>query len=125
MLLWSKHWNRKFDTWHIGRGEGTYRKAVNWAQEHLPANTIIATMQTSGALFYYSDFTFVRWDQLKPKDVAAVEQAVAEQKRGFVAMLFPFEQDQALNERIPGRWTKLATVEQTTFWRWDGPAASP
>lgn len=125
VVTWSKQWNRKWDSWNIGHGEGTYRRAVGWALDHLPANTIIATMQTSGALFYYSDLTFVRWDQLQPKDVTAVEQAAADQKRPLVAMLFRFEQDQALNERMPGRWTKLATVEQTTFWRWDGPASKP
>ena len=46
-------------------------------QAHLPANALVASMQTSGALLYYTQFTFFRWDQVSPFDFQRIAGACA------------------------------------------------
>jgi hypothetical protein len=125
VLIWSRHWVKKLDALSIGHGEAVYSEAARWAQTHLPASAVIATMQTSGALHYYTDFTLVRWDQLPPKDVAAVYHALGAAKRPLFAVLFPFEEKDALEKRLPGPWTKIGAVRHVTIWRCEAAALIP
>jgi len=48
----------------IGEGEYKYVKVARWAQAHLPANAVIAVMQTRRSMFYYTPFTLVRYEQI-------------------------------------------------------------
>ena len=121
-LGWSLAWGSLLRSYRIGRDEHSYLAATDWARAHLPANALLVVMQTSGALYYYTEFTFVRWDQLRPRDVAALEQLAAKEGRPLVAMLFPDEQKEVLWQRLPGRWIQLGAVPHVTFWRRDAPA---
>jgi hypothetical protein len=96
-----------------------YEKAADWMRSHLPANAICYAMQESGALFYYTDFTFIRWDTLTKDNVANIEAFVRNSGRPLYAVLFPFEIDPA-NVRgvvVPGPWRQVGTVSDVTIWR--------
>jgi hypothetical protein len=75
-------------------------------------------MQTTGALVYYSDFAFVRWDQLDAASFARVTAAMRARGTPLYAVLFPFEVRDALEERARGNWTEVGAVRQVTIWRW-------
>jgi hypothetical protein len=98
-------------------GESQYAKATAWANENLPKNSMILTMQTSGALLYYTQFKFLRYDQFEQDAFAQVERACGAANRTIYAMLFPFETDEVLTKRMPGQWTQIYTFHQVTIWR--------
>ncbi len=133
LLVWDVSWDRHFSALDAGEGEKVYPEAAHWARDHLPANTVIACMQTSGALRYYTDFILVRYDQFIENAalLATVERASAAAGRPIYAMLFPFEikEKNALEGAMPGRWTQVGILRegQVTIWRRDGPppAAAP
>lgn len=102
------------------RGEVTYPAAAAWAKENLPGNAVILSMQMTGALFYYTDFTLVRYDQFDRESFSKVERACATAGRPIYAILFPFETDPILAQRTPGRWSRIGSVENATIWRRDG-----
>jgi hypothetical protein len=93
-----------------------YQESCTWAREHLPADAILLTEQTSGALIYYTDFCIVRWDSLNPERFARLSALAG--KRPLVAALFPHEVQTALASRLPGRWQEIGTVRHVTFWQW-------
>lgn len=107
---------RQLDVLSIERGERSYSQAAQWARTHLPADSVIACMQVSGAFFYYTDYVLLRWDQIKPETHAPLLAALDQQHYPLYAALFDFETSDAL-PRLGGQWTKLATVGQVTFWQ--------
>lgn len=112
------YWAKKFKPLNSGRGEDVYPLAAAWLREHAPADAVVVAMQTSGALRFYTGFTLVRWDQIQPADYAALAAALRASGRPLYAALFPFEEEEALKTRLPGRWTQIGNVRQATFWRW-------
>jgi hypothetical protein len=94
-----------------------YANATAWANENLPANAVILTMQTSGALLYYTQFKFLRYDQFKQDAFVDVERACVAAGRPIYAMLFPFETEEVLKTRMPGQWTKIDAIDQLVIWR--------
>jgi hypothetical protein len=124
-FVWSGFWTLQKHALSIGDSEYRYVQVAHWAQSRLPANAIIATMQTSGALFYYTPLTLIRYDQFHPDDFAKIVRAAAAGARPIYAALFPFEVKHALEQQMPGQWTQVGAVRDTTFWRLDGPTPTP
>jgi hypothetical protein len=81
-------------------------------------------METTGALFYYTDFTLVRWDMITPADFQRIAGACVVAGRPIYAVLYPYEIDEwhAFRDHIPGPWTQVGTVRQVSIWRYDPPA---
>jgi hypothetical protein len=122
-------WTERLEAADAGRGERTYYEAATWARAHLPANSALLAVQTSGALFHYTDFPLLRWDVLSREQFEAVVAALEKRGQPLHAVLFPYEveEQRALTDRVPGTWTLVGTVRQVTIWRFDGPlpAAAP
>jgi hypothetical protein len=124
VLGWDIVWGKELTALDAGKGEHVYEQAADWARAHFPANAVIVTMQTSGALLYYTDFTLVRWDQFSGEEFTQVERACEAAHRPLYAVLFPFEieQEHVFEKHLPGPWTKLGNVRHVTFWRRDDAA---
>jgi hypothetical protein len=120
-------WCRELHALSIGESELRYGLVADWMKKHVPADAVCLTMQTSGALFYYTQFTFIRWDVLDKTNVSAIEDAIRSSKRPLYAVLFPFELTDAavLDKRMPGHWTQVGSVQDLTIWRRDFEAARP
>jgi hypothetical protein len=116
ILIHAAFWHHRLNAHLIGFGESIYSESSTWARENLPADAIILTEQTSGALTYYTDFSLVRWDSLNPEKFARLTAVVG--KRPLVAALFPHEVQLALAPRLPGRWQEIGAVRHVTFWQW-------
>lgn len=111
--------------WHpfsIGREEDIYRDATRWVQSQVPAESVVFSMQLSGALYYYTDYRLLRWDTLEDK-WPAVRTALIRSRRPVYGAFFDFEAGPATEQRLPGRWTKLGQLHQVSLWRLDLPAA--
>jgi hypothetical protein len=114
---WSNHSIRPLST---GSSERRYLDLADWMQKNVPQDAVCLTMQASGALFYYTHFTFIRWDFVGSANAATIESALRSAKRPLYAVLFPFE----LNApdgltRMPGLWTRVGSVNDVVIMRCD------
>jgi hypothetical protein len=128
LIAAESHWtNRDLLALAIGKEELRYGQAAEWMIKNAPPDAVCLTMQASGALFYYTHLTIIRWDTLNADNVARVEAAIRNSNRPLYAVLFPFEvQDMAvLEKRMPGHWTQVGKVEDVTIWRRQFDAAKP
>jgi len=116
VISWQHRQIRTLDVLHTKNGERIYPDAARWARENLPARSAIFCMQVSGSFFYYTDFLLIRWDQVSREKCGPLFAALARDNRPVYAVLFPFENPEAL-QQIGGHWTKLSTLGIVTFWQ--------
>jgi hypothetical protein len=112
---WNVVWLQRLAV--VGRGEARYLEAAIWTRDNLPPNAVILSMQTSGSLIYYTGFIMIRYEQFNRDSFANVEQACVTANRPIYAMLFASETDEALRVRIPGKWTRIGSVDPISIWR--------
>lgn len=113
---WLVHWDRRLFALEIGRGQRVYEDACTRAAA-LPDDPVILTMQTSGALFYYTDRAIVRWDMLQPGDFARLKELCLRSRRPVYAFLFPFEEHALTDGTCPGTWRRLEQFGPVSIWR--------
>ena len=120
-------WFRHFDLASTGAGERTYPEAASWMTAHLPANAVVGSMQTSGALVYYTTFTVFRWDTISSAEFERIAAACAAAGRPVYAALYPFEIEEqgAFRRHLTGRWVPVARVRDIGVWRYDSAGSSP
>jgi hypothetical protein len=116
-LVWLGAWNYRLRSFRVGSDERVFRTATAWASGHIPPNAVIFAAQSTGALYYYTGFTFVHFSFVTPRDIATIERGAAVEGRPVFAMLFPFERQSLLEEIFPGQWQLESTVGPVTFWR--------
>jgi hypothetical protein len=108
----------------IGHGELKYARIGSWLRSHAPQGSVVLASQTSGALFYYTDFVLLRFDELTPPALEKASAAADAAHRPFYAVLFPFE-DHFLNS-APSRWKRVVSVDDVGIWiRGPGRPANP
>ena len=114
--LW---WGRALNPLGAGKGELKYQQAADWMMKNVQPNAVCMAMQATGALFYYTDFTLIRWDVLDAGNVAGVEAAIRGSGRPLFAVLFPYEiaERHALETSMPGHWIQVGNVDDITVWR--------
>ena len=123
-LAWECAMNQRLDIFQYKSAESTYPEAASWAREHLPHDAVIASMQVSGAFYYYTDFLIVRWDYVDATNMAPLLRALRESHRPLYAVLYDHEQAEA-RQRLPGTWTKLTRIRHATIWRVEPAPDSP
>ena len=107
------------EAWTIGRGERKYGRVAEWLKANLPADSVVVANQFSGALYYFTDFTFLRADQIDGATAKRIQAVVQAAHRPMYAVTFPFEDD--LIARIPCRWTMVRAVDDVLVRRCDWP----
>jgi hypothetical protein len=111
-------WTRALRSLSSGRDETSYVEVSAWAEAHLPARAVIAAMQNSGALFYYTDFSLIRYDWLTPDSFHVITGRTAAAGRPLYALLQDFEQSDAFTKRMPGNWVRIDRVRNVTVWKY-------
>lgn len=122
VLAWSLAWDRRLRALESGRDQSNYAEAAAWARTHLPSGAVLVAMQTSGAMYYYTDFQILRWDQLQRRHLRTLERIAADPERPLVAVLFAYEQEETLRQRLAGPWEKIHANRDVTFWRRVSPS---
>jgi hypothetical protein len=103
----------------VAQEEHRYERIAGWMEKNLPADAVCVTMQASGAIYYYTHYTFIRWDFIDKADVGKIESAVRRSGRPLYAILFPFEYNDShvLEQRIPGHWSQVGTIDNVLIVR--------
>jgi Bacterial membrane protein YfhO/Dolichyl-phosphate-mannose-protein mannosyltransferase len=109
---------RKFDVFNFGAGEIAHYNSCRWADQTIPSNSLVVSMQMSGALGFYTERPIVRWDWLKPELWSEVKKRAAEKGYQWYALLMPFEIEEA-QKRLGGKWTKMGMVGPISLWQID------
>jgi hypothetical protein len=119
--------NRTLHPFSIGKEELRYRTLNSWMRTNVPGDAVCLAMQVTGALFYDTSFTFVRWEEVSKDNVGQIESAIRAAHRPLYAVLFPYEIEDfdVLRKVMPGRWTEVGKVEDITILRRDFDAAKP
>lgn len=117
IVVYGAGWMRSLRALKSGHDESAYVEVSSWAKSHLPPDAVIACMQNSGALFYYTDFALIRWDWLKPDDFRAIAAANAAAPHPVYAFLQAFEVTPAFHHHLPGRWDRVDQVRSVTVWK--------
>ncbi len=123
----SYQWTGRLFALNVGDNELKYTRVCDWMRANVPPNAVCLAMQASGSLFYYTGFTFIRWDQVTPANVGEVEAAIRASHRPLYAVFFPYDAQECgpLEKRMPGRWSEFGKVDDVTIWRCDLGAAQP
>jgi hypothetical protein len=116
-VVWLVTWNIQLKSLAPGQQERVYVDACAWARTHLPPHAIVFAFQTTGAVYYYTDFTTVSWQFASPADLATIERTAHANNRPIYAMLFPHEEPRLLREIFPGGWQPVGAVKHIHFWR--------
>lgn len=109
---------RRFDLLSMKSGETVYRDASRWADRQIPAESLILSMQMSGALKYYTARPIARWDALRPATFPRIRQAAGERGFRWYALLRAFEEGDFARD-VPGNWTRVGTFRDVGLWRLD------
>ena len=125
VLLHGAAWAHHLHAYTAGRHDQTYPEVAAWLQARLPPDAVVAAMQATGALHYYTGFTFIRWDMMTAAEFQHIAAACTAARRPVYAVLFPFEIEdpawRAFDQHLTGRWSRLGAVGEVTIWRFDAP----
>lgn len=112
-----RRWEREIHVFLLKPYQQLYLDVPAWATAHLPKNAVVATLELSGTLYFYTDFPILRWDQINPEDFSRYDAALRKEGRPLYAALLRDSVEDALTQRMPGRWEKVAEIDICTLWR--------
>ena len=100
----------------IAHYEEVYPNASRFAARTLPEKSVVIAAYATGALEYYTDLCFARWDAVTPDSFVRLRPAVESRGYRFFALLFP-DEEKELTAQAPGRWTKIGVIREVGLWR--------
>jgi hypothetical protein len=108
--------------WGMGGFCYTFFTAATWWKAQVPDNAVIVcTCETSGALYCYTPYTIVRWDQIADnKQWHEIVNACSKSKRPVYAMIFSANPNEAPGSKLAGNWMPIGRLPTFTFWRFEG-----
>ena len=96
------------DLINMGPGLIIHKESVLWADQIVPKQTLMVSMEMGGALQYYTGRKIFRYDQIYPGQWPVLKKNIAEKGYGFYALLMPHEIPLA-QKNMPAKWTHLGT----------------
>lgn len=106
----------RLGVWENEKYEAVYKDSCLSARQMLPAQSVIMSMQLSGAITYYTNFIPCRWDILDPALFWRLRRRVESRGYHWYALLFPFEERQ-FQDKVPGSWERIQKTGQVSLWR--------
>ena len=107
---------RHFNLFVTGAAESANASSCQFADQKLPEKSLVAAMQMSGALKFYTRHMIVRCDMVEPSQWRLLKERARERGYQWYALLMPFEIEDA-QKRMPGKWEQIGAVEQISLWR--------
>lgn len=124
LVVWaaisSCYWNGRFGVLRLPQLERVYPEASLAARALVPDDALIVSMQFSGSLYYYTDLPILRSDQVTPPDFTRYSNLARQAGRPIYALLFEFEEPEALRLNCPGDWERIATRGPAGLWQYKG-----
>ena len=109
---------QRFSVLENGRGQLSHRISCRRADILLPKQTLVLSMEMSGALKFYTGRPIVRWDLVEPPQMDALKWTARAQGYYWAALLLPEEVEPA-QRRLPGRWQLITEVGSVSLWMID------
>ncbi|HEX9148260.1 MAG TPA: glycosyltransferase family 39 protein [Thermoanaerobaculia bacterium] len=97
------------------KGDREYVVACAMARRRLPPEAIVASMQMSGALHFYTGTTYAMWNWLLPDRFAVLRVSTESRGHRWYALLAPFEQEE-VRKNLPGDWREIDRVGDVALW---------
>ena len=121
LVVWavagSTYWTNRLGVLYTKGYEQVYADAGDAAKKLFPKDALVLSLNTCGALYAYTDFAILRWEQLDPTQFARFAALAQTAGRPICAVLFDTEEKDALRERCPGQWTRVRSVKNVGLWR--------
>jgi hypothetical protein len=117
-------WTSRLDVLMMKHYEQAYADASTVARERFPANGVVMGFAFTGALYFYSEFPVLRWDQMEAPVFAKYVTLAQKSGRPVCALLFDWEEKDAFR-RCPGAWTRIGAVRNVGLWQLGAAAPSP
>lgn len=114
------YWTKKHHLLLTPMYERKYRDAALAARKEFPADALVIAGQTSGAVYFYTPFPVLRWEFVNAAEFAALRARAETVRRPICAVLFEFEEREALQEHCRGDWAKVAAVGNVSLWQLRG-----
>lgn len=110
------HSIQRFRLAMVGEVDAANADSCRWADRTLPAQALIASMQMSGAIKYYSQRMIVRYDLMTPEAWQSLSRQALDRGVQLYALLAPFEVDNA-KKQMPGKWSQLGVLRGIELWQ--------
>jgi 4-amino-4-deoxy-L-arabinose transferase-like glycosyltransferase len=91
-------------------------ESCRWADAQVPPQTLLVSMEMSGALKFYTRRSVFRWDQVRPDAWPELYRQVLARGFQFYALLMDYEVERA-QATVAGRWEELGHVAHVGLWR--------
>ena len=120
LVVWAailaRFWTRQFFIMNTKMDERVYADICAAAREKCAPGTLVVSMATTGAVYFYTDFAVLRWDQIDAARFARCIALARQAGRPVCAIVFDWE-EKDMRLRCPGEWTALATSRNATLYR--------
>jgi hypothetical protein len=94
-----------------------YADVCGWANANCPPDSVILCMQGSGAVFFYTRFPILRWDNVKPEEFAEHARRLRAAGRPVYALIEEWEQERAFRDHVVERWEQVTAIGGFRVWR--------
>ncbi|MSU23368.1 MAG: hypothetical protein EXS32_06030 [Opitutus sp.] len=125
LALWaagsSWYWTRHLGVYYTKGYEEVYASACAATRTQFPADTLVVCSHASGAIYFYTGCSVLRWDFVTAAEFARFTALAQKAGRSIGAVLFTDEEQPALRERCPGEWSQVAKIQGVTLWRLGAP----
>jgi len=101
----------------LQQGQMDFRDAALWLRARAPADSVVICMTASGTIFYYTDLTLVRWDQINRETSREFTAALRRTGRPVYALLEKDELPDVFDQRMKDRWEALTQFGHIGIWQ--------
>ncbi len=112
----SCYWTPRLDVFMMKHYEQAYADGSLLARDTLPQDALVMSFAFSGALYFYSEFPVLRWDQIEAPTFARYVALTQKAGRPLCAVIFDWEEKDAFR-RCPGNWRRLKTIRNVGLWQ--------
>jgi hypothetical protein len=113
----SWYWTHHLHILLVPTYERAYREGARLVREHVPGRGVVLCSDFSGTVYFYTPLPTLIWDPLTPDDFARYAGLARSAGRPIFALLFEREQEEILQRRCPGAWTRVATTGEIALWK--------
>ena len=115
------YWTRRYSLLKIARSEQIYPLTCRWAAAAVPQNSVIAAMQMTGALKYYTDSISARLDQIDASTFPILRSRVEWAGYRWYALVNAENDTLLLRANLPGSWKPIGRMKDQTLLRLESP----
>ena len=119
----SYYWTRQLGVHYMKGYEQVYADACAAAAAKFPAGTLLVTSSFSGAVYFYTDFPILRWEEVDAAQFSRFAHLAQKAGRTVAALNFESQDETVLREKCPGNWVAAGRVKNATLWRLAAPTA--